>query len=125
MQKRTKMVAILKENCPQCRKGNVFKFGPLNLRDFDKTYSNCPECGFKFEKEPGFFWAAMYFSYAFGVGIIFATGLFIYLFFGNVSYWYYIIPVSFLLVFSAPFLFRYSRIALLYTFGEAHYKPEL
>ena len=37
-------------------------------------HQDCPHCGFHFEIEPGFFWGAMYISYAFSVAVSVALG---------------------------------------------------
>jgi hypothetical protein len=36
-----------------------------------KMNEQCPSCGLKFEREPGYFFGAMYFSYGLGVVMIF------------------------------------------------------
>lgn len=52
---------ILAMSCPECRRGKVF----ANL--FLKMNPTCPACGLKFEREPGYFLGAMYFSYAMAI----------------------------------------------------------
>ena len=42
--------------CPWCRRGPIFR-GVLTMN------GACPSCGTVFEKEPGYFVGAMYFSY--------------------------------------------------------------
>ena len=39
----------------------------------------CPSCGLRFEREPGYFTGAMYFSYAFAVPILAALTLILWL----------------------------------------------
>jgi hypothetical protein len=79
-----------------------------------KMFEKCPHCSFTFEIEPGYFYAAMFVSYALNVAemVTFAVGVGILT--GSQSPWLYVIillGISFLL---APFNFRYSRIILLY-----------
>jgi hypothetical protein len=70
----------------------------------------CPKCGFKFEREPGYFTGAMYFSYAIGIPII-AAGTFLGkwlvpswpLHWIAVAVWFAFLPL-------APAVFRYSRV---------------
>lgn len=59
---------ILLCKCPSCREGKMFKSkgNPL-LFKIPKMNKNCPKCDFKFEMEPGFFYGAMYASYALAV----------------------------------------------------------
>jgi uncharacterized protein (DUF983 family) len=47
---------LLAGRCPWCRRGRVFR-GWLAMNE------TCPACGGRFEKEPGYFVGAMYFSY--------------------------------------------------------------
>lgn len=64
-----KIVSIAKGKCPCCNKGDVFsgKHSFLPIR-FPEMREKCEVCGFKYEKEPGFFYGSMYVSYGLGVG---------------------------------------------------------
>ena len=53
--------AITHELCPRCQAGKIFR-GPL-WRTYLDTYDRCPACNLKYEREPGYFLGAMYFSY--------------------------------------------------------------
>ena len=74
------LIALTKGKCPQCRKGKVFKNKATNLKKFKDIHENCPSCGVKFESEPGFFWGAMYFSYAYSVASFIIIGFFFFFF---------------------------------------------
>jgi uncharacterized protein (DUF983 family) len=63
--------SIIGLRCPVCREGKVFS----NI--FLKMHSNCPVCGLKFEREPGYFLGAMYFSYGMAIPILVATLIFL------------------------------------------------
>lgn len=55
---------ILRGTCPNCDKGKIFeKKGVLYKMKMPKMYTNCTVCNHKFEKEPGYFYGAMYVSY--------------------------------------------------------------
>ena len=62
------VVDVFKCKCPKCRKGDVFNNGGnillFRMPSMDKR---CAECNFKFEKETGFFFGAMFVSYALAV----------------------------------------------------------
>lgn len=118
------IAGLLGQRCPKCRKGKVYKFGMYNLSHFSEMNSTCPHCGHKFEEEPGFFWAAMYFSYMIGVAIVLTTGFFLYLCCDPNAWIYTIVSVAFILLL-LPFNFRYSRMLLLYTFSKASYDDKL
>ena len=55
--------ALLQQRCPRCREGRMFK-GMAAMND------PCPVCGLVFEREPGYFFGAMYFSYFIAVAIL-------------------------------------------------------
>ncbi len=52
---------IVRRLCPRCRKGAIFSSSILRI--FPAMHPYCPECGLKFEREPGYFLGAMYISY--------------------------------------------------------------
>src|SRR6266446_10360302 len=56
---------ILQQRCPRCRIGRIFQFSIF--RGFPKMCERCSICDLKFEREPGYFLGAMYFSFAMGV----------------------------------------------------------
>lgn len=57
---------IFKGKCPNCNTGAIFK-SKQNFWNLPEMNPTCPSCSNKFEKEPGFFFGAMYVSYALGV----------------------------------------------------------
>ncbi|HYW43295.1 MAG TPA: DUF983 domain-containing protein [Bryobacteraceae bacterium] len=57
----TLLRAIARQLCPRCRTGPIFR-APL-WRGFLSMHERCPVCGLKYEREPGYFLGAMYFSY--------------------------------------------------------------
>ncbi len=72
----TRIKSILSEACPNCQKGKVFqtKGSLLNFK-FPKMNKQCKSCNYTFEKEPGYFFGAMYISY----GLCFIEGMFLFL----------------------------------------------
>ena len=107
---------ILKCKCPNCEEGNVFehKTGIIPFR-IPKMKPRCELCDYKFEREPGFFFGAMFVSYALAVaeyitffGVAhFLIGLpVLYAFFG----------IGILAVFGSGFNFRTSRLIWIYIF---------
>ncbi len=100
-------IALLLLRCPRCREGRIFK-STLAMND------PCPVCGLVFEREPGYFLGAMYFSY--GLAIVLAFPLYF------LARWIFptlddlllmlVALVPFLLV--VPVLFRYSRVMWIY-----------
>ena len=96
-------VALLRQRCPQCRRGKIFRKG-IVMND------PCPECGLLFEREPGYLLGAMYFSYFLSIAIM--APLF-YLCLWLLPNWNQMLVA--LVAFVAylplvPFVFRYSRV---------------
>lgn len=56
--------------CPRCHKGKVFvNNNPYSLKKPFDMKDSCSECNLKYEREPGFFYGALYVSYALMAGI--------------------------------------------------------
>lgn len=85
--------AIAECRCPQCRTGYMFKYPALNLPKATAMNETCAHCGLKFEIEPGFFWGAMYFSYAFGVAISVIFGVLANYLFNDPEIWVYMVVI--------------------------------
>ncbi len=67
----------------------------------------CPVCGLEFEREPGYFLGAMYFSY--GLSVITGLPTFIILFLWGMPNLWILIILALQLGLSSPLLVRYSR----------------
>ena len=59
---------MLGQRCPRCRIGGIFRYSIF--RGFPKMHERCPVCDLRFEREPGYFLGAMYFSFGLGVAVI-------------------------------------------------------
>ena len=70
--KGSRLYSIFKMKCPRCHEGDFFVSRPYDLRKAGDIHKNCSHCGLKYSKEPGFFYGAMYVSYALGVGLFVA-----------------------------------------------------
>ncbi|WP_245986396.1 DUF983 domain-containing protein [Marinoscillum furvescens] len=101
----------------------MFKHSPVNLKGFGAMHRYCPSCGHQFEQEPGFYYGAMYVSYAVSVGVFLVTSLLVYLLFNNPSVTAYVIAVGVVSALLYPLNFRYSRIFFTYLFSGVKYEP--
>ena len=107
--------AIWRLHCPRCGEGRVFT-GRFAMNEL------CPRCGYKFERGPGYFTGAMYFSYALGMPVIaglMGLGKLIrpswplhWLF---LAAWVLFLPL-------VPAVFRYSRV--LFMHFDRYFDPE-
>ena len=61
--------SVWKEKCPRCLEGDLWENKKVYSSGFSKMHSSCSHCGLKYEMEQGFWYGAMYISYAMGVAI--------------------------------------------------------
>ena len=117
--------AIVKAKCPQCRVGNIYE-NPIYSLSGQKMHVNCPHCGMVFEREPGYFYAAMYVSYAFIVAELVSLAIGISIVTGSTNPWLYTVVLLGIVSVLAPFNLRYSRVLLLHWLTPGlRYQPEL
>ena len=105
--------AALGAKCPKCRTGNMFS-GAMYSFGTQKMNTACPHCGFTFEIEPGYFYVAMFVSYAMNVAEMVTVALGLHILTGSNSPWLYLGVLFGVAVVLSPFHFRYSRVVLLY-----------
>jgi uncharacterized protein (DUF983 family) len=122
MPEKSLIKAQLAGKCPHCRGGDIFKYPISNILKFSAMHDNCPNCGILFSPEPGFYFGAMFVSYALTVGLFLVVGLTLYFFF-NPSDTVYVIVITVSAILFTPFSFRYSRVLFLYWFGGYRYRP--
>lgn len=117
-------LALLAQRCPRCHQGPLFTHGAYNLAHFTDMPEHCPVCGQTYEPETGFYWGAMYISFAFSTGIMLLVGVLLYYLAGDPDTWVYVTAVAFVTVVLAPLSLRYSRTFMLYLFGGISYDPD-
>ena len=66
--------SILKLKCPNCSNGEIYK--KHHFFSYAKMNDSCEECNYLFNKEPGFFFGAMFVSYALTVAECIAVFVF-------------------------------------------------
>lgn len=61
--------SMIMNKCSRCHQGDVFvSKNPYNLFRMFEVHKTCSHCNLKYEKEPSFFYGAMYVSYAISSG---------------------------------------------------------
>jgi len=116
--------AALQCKCPKCRKGDMFASRMYSFSR-QKNYTNCPYCNFQFEMEPGYFYVAMFVSYAMNVAQMVTFAVATYVLTGSESPWLYIAILLGAAFALSPINFRYSRVILLYWLTpNLNYDPE-
>ncbi|MBK1441812.1 DUF983 domain-containing protein [Parapedobacter sp. ISTM3] len=120
----SRIKAVITSKCPKCRVGNMFVGSTYGIKR-QRMNDICPHCGFRFEIEPGYFYAAMYVSYAMSVAQVVTAGLLTYQITKSESPWVYLAVLVAAIVIFAPFNFRYSRLILLhYLTPKVKYDPK-
>lgn len=117
----SRVVGFLKCTCPRCGKSGVFKHSIFNITKFAETNLECKVCKLDYMPEPGFFFGAMYWSYAMIVGMIITQSILFY----NLNifdYAIFTIPISIIVL--LPVIFRYSRMLMLYVVYPNMYKEK-
>ena len=122
----SEFAAALQAKCPRCRRGDMFST-PMYGFKLQKMNENCPHCGLKFEREPGYFYVSMFISYGMNVLQMLIAAILTYLITSNLEdpllYIAVIFPVIFIL---SPFNYRFSRVILLYWLTPGlYYVPEM
>lgn len=123
MREKTLINAQFYGKCPRCREGDIFKYPVTHLSKFSAMHASCPRCEASFEPEPGFYFGAMFVSYALTIVLFTFVGLVLYFFF-HPSDTVYIISITIAAILFTPFSFRYSRILWLHWFGGYRYDPQ-
>ena len=75
-----KFSAILNMKCPRCEKGKMFSSGLFEFSKFLNMPEKCEHCGMHFTPEPGFYYGALFVSYAFNVVLMVMVSVILYFF---------------------------------------------
>src|SRR5262245_19136056 len=101
-QPRASMWTALRGRCPHCGRGRIFRrMFAMNAR--------CPICGLQFEREPGYFLGAMYFSYGLSIPLIGAALLAVSLVLPDLGWEWCVLLAGVVSLPFVPWLFRTSR----------------
>lgn len=123
MNAKSGLVSALTGLCPQCRSKSMFVHGTYHAK-FLKMNKTCSNCGLQYEREPGFFYGAMYVSYALSVGILLVTGTLVFFVGNDPDLWVYIVSVTSVSILLYPLNFRLSRSLFLHLFSGMKFRPE-
>ena len=105
--RRVKTLAdIARNRCPRCRQFSIW-------RGMFAMHPVCGVCGFRFERQAGYFIGAIYVSYTATTVLAFPIW-FVMVFALDLSWWTAIATVAAMVVVLYPLIFRYSRVIWLY-----------
>lgn len=88
-------------------------------------YEFCPHCGLRYEVEPGYFYGAMFVSYAISAGVALVIGFMLFYLANDPDGWLYVAVVAPVMVIIAPINFRISRVIWLHYVSGIKYQPGL
>ncbi|TXI87894.1 MAG: DUF983 domain-containing protein [Crocinitomicaceae bacterium] len=110
----TNFQGIVRCKCPKCKTGKIFEDnGNVFVLRAPRMHAVCSSCGYKFEKEPGYFIGSLYVSYALAV----AEMLFLFcICFPFLSFEMLFLVLILGLLLLSFFNFRYARTIWIYLF---------
>lgn len=110
----TNFQGIVRGKCPKCKTGDIFADkGSILLFRAPVMHTHCSGCGYRFEKEPGYFIGSLYISYALAVAEMLVLFLGIYFFLSINTILWILLAALILLSF---FNFRNARTIWIYIF---------
>ncbi|TKC09216.1 DUF983 domain-containing protein [Pedobacter frigoris] len=112
----SKLQAVVECKCPRCRKGPIFSGKMFSFKG-QVTNEYCSHCHLRFEREPGFFYVAMFISYAMNVVEMISISVAAYVLGVALTYenlWVYVAIILVGVFLFAPLNYRYSRVFLLH-----------
>ncbi|MFN8355038.1 MAG: DUF983 domain-containing protein [Spirosomataceae bacterium] len=121
MFKGSKLYSILFNKCPRCHEGQFFKNPPYHPTKFGEINARCSVCDESLERETGFYFGAMYVSYAFYVALTVTAfvGFVVLLDFEVIHVLAVLIPLYIILM---PLFFRTARLVWINIF--VNYKKD-
>lgn len=108
--KGSKLYSIFRFKCPQCQEGEFFVSHPYDLKRIGDIHEHCSHCGLKYSKEPGFYYGAMYVSYALGVALFVTLWTSFNLFLPQASVYTQLWVITIATVVLSPYLYALSKI---------------
>lgn len=121
LQKGTKLYSILNYKCPKCHQGDLFTYKGWSYTRFSGMPGSCPCCNQSYEPEPGFYYGAMYVSYALTTAVTIALLVALSILAEEVTMLLFIGALATALLLFYPFIFRMSRAIWINFF--VRYKP--
>jgi uncharacterized protein (DUF983 family) len=99
--------SLIARRCPVCGQGRVFR-GPVSMN------INCPVCGLRFEREPGYFVGSMYVSYFFAIVVLLSLTFLGYFFWPDVDFGWLALGAIVLFIPLVPLTTQYARLVWIY-----------
>lgn len=122
--KGNKLYSIFRMKCPRCHESDLFvNKNPFKIDGFFDMPEKCPTCLQKFEMEPGFYYGAMYVSYAVCIAYLVSVWVALLVLYPSFTLEFYLIAGIGSMVILTPYIFKISR-AIWINFFVSYQKPE-
>ena len=122
IKKGSKLYSIVHFKCPHCHEGEFFiSRNPYDFKHLSASHEKCPHCKRRLYLEPGFYYGAMYVSYALSVAHIVSFIVAKYILGIEMEFVNFIILVASFLILLTPIYYALSKIIWANFF--LHYKP--
>jgi len=108
--KGTKLYSIGHLTCPFCQEGAFFVAHPYNLSKVGEVHERCPVCHRKLTKEVGFYWGALFVSYALSIGFSLAVFGLAWLIKPDMGMLGFFVSVVGVTALASPYLYALSKI---------------
>lgn len=127
LQKR--LYSIFKYKCPRCHQGEFFESrNPYNLKKAGNIRETCSHCDLKYSPEPGFYYGAMYVSYALGIAMFVAVWVALMVLYPAYTPMLLISLLFVSLIVLGPYLYALSKIVwanLFFHYEEEHAQKKI
>ena len=111
MFRKSRLYSIFRFKCPRCHKGEFFETRNVyNLKKAGDIKDKCECCSLKYAPEPGFYYGAMFVSYALGVALFVTIWVAISVLYPNYSAELLLGLIIGSLVLLGPYLYALSKI---------------
>tara|TARA_B100001109_G_scaffold251662_1_gene246475 strand:+ start:8590 stop:8985 length:396 start_codon:yes stop_codon:yes gene_type:complete len=111
LEKGKKLYSIFNFKCPHCHEGDFFKSkNPYDFKNMSANHDRCPNCDRRLSLEPGFYYGAMYVSYALGVAHVVTFWVASLVLGVEMEFWNFIILVGVFLLLLTPLYYALSKI---------------
>jgi len=106
----SKLKSIFTFKCPRCHEGNMFPAGTFySPTKFSNMNKYCSCCGQDFEPEPGYYYGAMYVSFAISTAIFLGVLFVLYFLVEEITFMMVLTAVLVITIGLLPLTFRLSR----------------
>lgn len=109
LKRESKLYSIVTYKCPRCHHGHLFENKGWSYTKFAAMPKKCSCCGQYYEPEPGFYYGAMYVSYAITTGLTLTMLAVLSFLLEEITLLWFVSSLAGVLLLSFPFIFRMSR----------------